>query len=57
VTAFEESVVSGDVWFSAVLGWEQLEAISPPAGAAFVLVPDGLVPATPEEISPPEIVA
>jgi hypothetical protein len=57
VTAFEDLVVGGDVWFSAVVGWERLESMDPPEGAAFVLVPDGLVPATPEEISPPEIVA
>ena len=43
VTAFEDAVVAGDVWFSAVTGWERLEAISPPDGAALVLVPDGLV--------------
>ena len=57
VTAFEDAVVAGDVWFSAVTGWERLESISPPDGAALVLVPDGLVPATAEAISPPETVA
>ena len=30
VTAFEDAVVAGDVWFSAVTGWERLESISPP---------------------------
>ena len=45
------------MWFSAVTGWERLESISPPDGAALVLVPDGLVPATAEAISPPEPVA
>jgi hypothetical protein len=57
VTAFEDAVVAGDVWFSAVTGWERLESISPPEGAALVLVPDGLVPETAEQISAPEAVA
>jgi hypothetical protein len=57
VTAFEDAVVAGDVWFSAVVGWERLESMNAPEGAAFVLVPDGLVPATVEAISPPEAVA
>jgi Kef-type K+ transport system membrane component KefB len=57
VTAGEDDVVAGDVWFFAVVGWERLESMDPPPGAALVLVPDGLVPATAEGISPPEAVA
>lgn len=57
VTAFEDAVVAGDVWFAAVVGWERLESMNAPEGAALVLVPDGLVPATAAAISPPEAVA
>jgi Kef-type K+ transport system membrane component KefB len=54
VTATDDELVAGDVWFGAVEGWERLEAMRPPDGAALVLVPDALVPATPEGVAPAE---
>ncbi|MEZ5078880.1 MAG: cation:proton antiporter [Solirubrobacterales bacterium] len=36
----------GEVAIAAVTGWEPLAALRPPAGAAAVLVPDGLLPGT-----------
>lgn len=50
-------LAAGDVWFAAVDGWDGLESAAPPEGAALVLVPDCLVPATAEAITPPEAVA
>ncbi len=47
----EDDLRAGDVWFAAVEGWEPLEAMRPPDGAALVLVPDALVPATPAGVA------
>ena len=47
VTAFEEAVVAGDVWFSAVTGWERLESISPPTAPRSCSCPTGSCPRRP----------
>jgi Kef-type K+ transport system membrane component KefB len=51
VASEEDELTAGDVWFAAVDGWDHLESLDPPEGAALVLVPDGLVPATAPEVA------
>ncbi len=51
VTAGSELIQPGDVWFGAVSGWERLESMRPPDGATLVLIPEGLVPTTPEDVA------